>query len=76
LIKDKELTDINQIWCAAITYIRMLNGFVYLAAILYIYSRKIVGYTIGKTLSPKLAIAALSIIIATRNIDNLIYHSD
>ena len=76
LIKDKELTGINQVWCADITYIRILNGFVYLAAILDIYSRKIVGYAIGKTLSPKLAIAALSIAIATRNTDNLIHHSD
>ena len=33
LIKDKELTGINQVWCADITYIRILNGFVYLAAI-------------------------------------------
>ena len=76
LIKDKELTGINQVWCADITYIRILNGFVYLAAIIDIYSRKIVGYAIGKTLSPKLAIAALNMAIATRNTDNLIHHSD
>jgi len=76
LIKDKELTGINQVWCADITYIRILNGFVYLAAIIDIYSRKIVGYAIGKTLSPKLAIAALNIAIATRKSDNLIHHSD
>jgi len=76
LIKDKELTGINQVWCADITYMRILNGFVYLAAILDIYSRKIVGYAIGKTLSPKLAIAALNMSISTRNTDNLIHHSD
>ena len=76
LIKDKEITGINQVWCADITYIRILNGFVYLAAIIDIYSRKIVGYAIGKTLSPKLAIAALSMAIATRKTDNLIHHSD
>ena len=76
LIKDKELTGINQVWCADITYIRILNGFIYLAAIIDIYSRKIVGYAIGKTLSPKLAIIALNIAIATRNTNNLIHHSD
>src|SRR5665648_139731 len=76
LIKDKELTGINQVWCADITYIRILNGLVYLAAIIDIYSRKIVGYAIGKTLYPKLAIVALSMAIATRNTDNLIHHSD
>ncbi|GAH80909.1 unnamed protein product, partial [marine sediment metagenome] len=53
LVKDKEPTGINQIWCSDITYIRILNGFVYLSAIIDIYSRKIVGYAIGKTLSPK-----------------------
>lgn len=76
LIKDKELTAINQVWCADITYIRILNGFVYLSAIIDIYSRKIVGYAIGKTLSPKLDITALNMAIATRNTDNLIHHSD
>ena len=76
LIKDKELTGINQIWCADITYIRILNGFVYLAAIIDICSRKIVGYAIGKTLSSELAITALNMAIATRNTDNLIHHSD
>ena len=74
MIKDKELTGINQVWCADITYIRILNGFVFLSAIIDIYSRKIVGYAIGKTLSPKLAIAALKMAIATRNTDNLIHH--
>ena len=76
LVKDKELTGINQVWCADITYIRILNGFVYLAAILDIYSRKIVGYAIGKILSPILVIAALNMAIATRKTDNLIHHSD
>jgi len=76
LIKDKELTGINQVWFADITYIRILNGFVYLAAILDIYSRKIVGYAIGKTLFPKLAITTLNMTIAARKTDNLIHHSD
>jgi len=74
LIKDKEFTGINQIWCANITYIRMLNGFVYLASILDIYSRKIAGYAIGRTLSFELAIIALNMAIATRKTDNLIHH--
>jgi len=68
LIKDKEFTGINQVWCADITYIRILNGFVYLAAILDIYSRKIVGYA----LSPKLAITALNMAIASKNTDTSI----
>jgi len=76
LIKDKIITGINQIWCSDITYIRILNGFVYLAAIIDAYSRKIVGYALGKTLCPELTITALKMAIATRNTDNLIHHSD
>jgi transposase InsO family protein len=76
LIKDKMVTSINQIWCADITYIRILNGFVYLAAIIDVYSRRIVGYALGKTLCPKLTVIALKMAITTRNADNLIHHSD
>jgi len=76
LLKDKIITGINQIWCADITYIRILNGFVYLAAIIDAYSRKIVGYALGKTLCPKLTITALKMAIGNRNTDNLIHHSD
>jgi putative transposase len=76
LIKDFLTTGINQVWCSDITYISILFGFVYLAVIIDIYSRKIVGYAIGKTLSPQLAIAALKMAIASRNTDQLIHHSD
>ena len=41
-----------------------------------IYSRKIIGYAIGKTLSSELTLAALQMTIATRNVKNLIHHSD
>jgi len=37
LIKDKEITGINQVWCADITYIRILNGFVYLVKDLVLF---------------------------------------
>jgi putative transposase len=76
LIKDKVVTGINQVWCSDITYISIRFGFVYLAVIIDIYSRKIVGYAIGKTLSPHLAIAALKMAIASRDTDQLIHHSD
>ena len=76
LIKDKIATGINQVWCSDITYISILFGFVYLAVIIDIYSRKIVGYAIGKSLSPQLAIAALKLAIANRNTDKVIHHSD
>jgi putative transposase len=49
---------------------------VYLAAIIDGFSRKIIGYGLGKTLSADLAIAALKDAISKRNTDNLIHHSD
>ena len=72
LIKEKFVTGINQVWCSDITYIRILTGFVYLAVIIDIYSRRIVGYAIGKTLTP----AALKMALSARKIGNLIHHSD
>jgi len=76
LINDKIAGSINQIWCSDITYIRILSGFVYLAAILDIYSRRIAGYAIGKTLSADLTLAALRMALATRKVKKLIHHSD
>lgn len=76
LIRDFLTTGINQVWCSDITYIRIPTGFVYLAVIIDIYSRKIVGYAIAKTLSPELTIAALHMAITNRNTDELIHHSD
>jgi len=76
LIKDKVVTGINQVWSSDITYIRILSGLVYLAVIIDIYSRKVVGYALGKTLSDELTLAALQMAIATRKLENLIHHSD
>lgn len=66
----------DQLWHADITYIRIVNSFVYLAAIIDGFSRKVVGYGLGRSLSADLAIAALIDAISKRNTDNLIHHSD
>jgi len=76
LIKDTVAKHINEIWHADITYIRILTSFVYLAAIIDAYSRKIVGYGLGKTLSADLTIAALTDAIVKRDTSDLIHHSD
>ncbi|GAI38221.1 unnamed protein product, partial [marine sediment metagenome] len=77
LIKNVVASQINQIWHADITYIRILASFVYLAAIIDEYSRKIVGYGLGRTLSADLPLAALTYAIEKRKPgSNLIHHSD
>jgi putative transposase len=76
LAKGLILNRTDQLWCADITYIRILTGFVYLAAIIDAFSRKIVGYAIGRTLAAELALEALKMATRDRNTGSLIHHSD
>jgi len=77
LAKDLVVERPDQLWCADITYIRILTGFVYLAAIIDAFSRKIVGYALGKGPGQrKLPPEALKMAVGERNTDNLIHHSD
>ncbi|MEH1008246.1 DDE-type integrase/transposase/recombinase [Winogradskyella sp. ECml5-4] len=48
IIKDLEVSRVNQVWVSDITYIRTVKGFCYLALITDMYSRKIVGYNISR----------------------------
>jgi len=62
---------------ADITYIAIATGFVYLAAILDAWSRRVVGYAIGKRIDVRLALAALRAAIAARQPPlGCIHHSD
>ena len=49
----------NQLWVADITYVTIATGFVYLAAILDAWSRRVVGYAISRSIDARLAVAAL-----------------
>lgn len=72
-----ELTGLNQLWLADITYIRLRQEFVYLAALLDACSRKVVGWALGKTLSTSLTLEALEQAIANRHPSaGCIHHSD
>jgi len=72
-----KLTGIDQLWVADITYIRLRAEFVYLAVILDGFSRKVVGWALERTLTSRLAIAALREAIAKRQPrPGLIHHSD
>ncbi len=69
----------NQLWVADITYIRLSNGFAYLAVILDVFSRKIVGWHLGQTLESGLATSALQMALQSRaflGFADLIHHSD
>jgi len=77
LIRDLEVSGLNRVWVADITYIRILTGFVYLAVILDAYSRKAVGHAISSSLASALTLRALSMaIIKRRPQAGCIHHSD
>jgi putative transposase len=59
-----------------ITYIGIRDGFVYLAAIIDAFSRKVVGYAIAEILVAELALEALRMAILSRDTSDLIHHSD
>jgi putative transposase len=67
----------NQLWVADITYVAIATGFVYLAAILDAWSRRVVGYAISHSIDARLAVAALTAAISTRNPPRgCVHHSD
>jgi putative transposase len=47
LLRGLDITHANQVWCTDITYIPMSDGYMYLTAIIDVYSRKIVGWGIS-----------------------------
>jgi putative transposase len=77
LLAEKTLTGINQAWVADITYIGILKGFVFLAAILDRYSRKVIGWAISQRIDAELCVAALKVAFEQRQPPpGCIHHSD
>ena len=75
--RDMVLTGINQLWVADITYIRLEVEFVYLAVVLDAFSRRVIGWSLDRTLEDDLAIAALRMAIERRSpAPGLVHHSD
>jgi transposase InsO family protein len=60
LARDIAPDGVNQLWRADITYIRLRAEFVYLAVVLDAYSRRVVGWALGRTLEAELAVSALA----------------
>jgi putative transposase len=66
----------NQLWVADATYIPTWAGFLYLAMVLDVYSRKVVGWAMGNNLDTELMLAALNMAITQRRPQGVIHHSD
>jgi transposase InsO family protein len=72
-----QLSGIDQLWVADITYIRLREVFVYLAVVLDAFSRRVVGWAVDESLHAPLALAALDKAIAQRKpAPGLVHHSD
>jgi transposase InsO family protein len=77
LAREMVLTDINQLWVADITYIRLRSEFVYLAVILDAYSRRVIGWELSNSLTAELALVALRQACQSRCfVPGLVHHSD
>ena len=77
LAREMKLTALNQLWVADITYIRLRIEFVYLAVVLDAFSRRVIGWALGRTLEAELAVTALRMaLIERRPASGLVHHSD
>jgi transposase InsO family protein len=67
----------NQLWVADLTYVATWRGFVYVAFVIDVFSRRIVGWRVDTTLRSDLALDALEQAVCARpDRDGLIHHSD
>ncbi len=79
LAKEKEVTTQNQVWVSDITYIPLEKGFVYLALIMDLFSRMIVGWDLSRNVDTNLTLTALNRAVNLRGVGNVkecIHHSD
>jgi transposase InsO family protein len=76
--RDFRATRPNQLWVADITYVATWNGFVYVAFVTDVFSRRIVGWRVSRSLRSDLALDALEMALWARgkNADGLVHHSD
>ena len=77
LIKELQPSAPNQVWVSDITYVSTLEGWLYLAVILDLFSRKVVGWKLGETLQAELVVTALRNALVLRQPHRgLYFHSD
>ena len=66
----------NQLWVADMTYVPTWAGFIFLAIVLDVWSRRVVGWAIGEQMTADLVLAALNMAITQRKPTEVIHHSD
>lgn len=79
IARDLDITGLNQLWVADITYVQLLNEFVYLAVILDVFSRRCIGWNLSRNLDSQLTMGALKMALRRRrncDLTGLVHHSD
>lgn len=77
LNRDFNTTAINQKWCGDITYVKTDEGWLYLAVVIDLYSRAVIGWSMDKTMNKSLVCNALSMALFRRKFPvGVIVHSD
>lgn len=77
LARDFEASGVNQKWCSDITYVPTLEGWLYVATIKDLYSKRIVGWAMAEHMRAELTVSALRMAINQRGaVQGLIHHSD
>ena len=66
----------NQLWVADMTYVPTWAGFIFLAVVLDVWSRRIVGWAIGEQMTAELVLTALNMALQQRRPNGVIHHSD
>jgi len=69
-------TEPNQLWVADITYVPTWSGFLFVAIVLDVFSRRVVGWAMATNLRTQLVLDALNMAIYRRQPENVIHHSD
>lgn len=78
LLKQKFQADApDRVWCGDITYVRTWQGWLYVAVVIDLFSRKVVGWAVADHMRADLVTGALDMAVARRNVEpGLIFHSD
>jgi transposase InsO family protein len=68
----------NQVWCGDITYLRTGEGWLFLATVIDLFSRRVIGWSVANHMRTDIVADALSMAVATRggNVEGVIFHSD
>lgn len=77
LVRGLRLTGPDQVWATDITYIGLLKGYAYLSAVIDVYTRKIIGWSVSRSLGHEFCMKSMQIAIKNRNPPRgVIHHSD